>query len=88
MPTRFNLLYKNNGDETFTRVMNSVLVQEAKHNIGATWADYDDDGDMDVFVPATNGQSNSLYRNDGADVFTKMVNVGIPEDNANSVEQI
>jgi uncharacterized repeat protein (TIGR01451 family) len=85
MPTKFNLLYKNNGDETFTRIMNSVLVQEAKYNIGATWADYDDDGDMDVFIPATNGQSNSLYRNDGADVFTKMVNIGIPEDNANSV---
>ena len=85
MSTRFNLLYKNNGDETFTAVTNSSLVQEAKHSIGATWADYDNDGDMDVFVPATSGGSNSLYRNDGADVFTKMTTVGIAQDNANSV---
>jgi hypothetical protein len=85
MPTRFNLLYKNNGDETFTLITNSAIVQEAKHSIGATWADYDNDGDMDVFIPATNGGSNSLYRNDGADVFTKMDNVGIVADNANSV---
>ncbi len=85
MPTRFNVLYKNNGDETFTTVTNSAIVQEAKHSIGATWADYDNDGDMDVFVPATNGQSNSLFRNNGAEVFEKMTNIGIAADNANSV---
>ncbi len=85
METRFNLLYKNNGDETFTSISNSALTQEAKRSIGATWADYDNDGDMDVFVPATNGESNSLYRNDGADVFTKMTAVGILSDNSNSV---
>jgi hypothetical protein len=85
METRFNLLYKNNGDETFTSITNSALTQEAKRSIGATWADYDNDGDMDVFIPATNGESNSLYRNDGADVFTKMTAIGIAPDNANSV---
>ena len=85
MQTRFNLLYKNNGDETFTLITNSTLTQEAKRSIGATWADYDNDGDMDVFIPATNGESNSLYRNDGADVFTKMGTIGIAPDNANSV---
>jgi hypothetical protein len=85
MPTRFNLLYKNNGDETFTLITNSLIAQEAKYSIGATWADYDNDGDMDVFIPATNGGSNSLYRNDGADAFTKMTNIGIVADNANSV---
>lgn len=85
MPTRFNLLYKNNGDETFTEIKNTTLVQEAKYSIGATWADYDNDGDMDVFVPATNGASNSLFRNNGADVFEKMENIGISADMSNSV---
>ncbi|NJB82469.1 FG-GAP-like repeat-containing protein [Wenyingzhuangia aestuarii] len=85
MPTKFNVLYKNNGDETFTEVKNTSLVQEAKNSIGATWADYDGDGDMDVFIPATNGQSNSLFRNNGGDVFEKMTNIGITADNANSV---
>ena len=85
MPTKFNVLYKNNGDETFTSVTNSTIVQEAKYSIGATWADYDNDGDMDVFVPATQGQSNSLFRNNGAEVFEKMTTVGISTDNANSV---
>ena len=60
-------------------------MQEAKYSIGATWADYDQDGDMDVFVPATNSGSNSLYRNDGNGNFVKMTNVGIAADNLNSV---
>ncbi|MGB0402978.1 MAG: FG-GAP-like repeat-containing protein [Salibacteraceae bacterium] len=85
MPTKFNLLYKNNQNGTFTKITNSELVQEAKYTIGATWADYDMDGDMDVFVPATNGQPNSLFRNNGNGDFEKMDNVGIPIDSANSV---
>lgn len=85
MPTKFNLLYKNNKDGSFTQITNSELVQEAKYTIGATWADYDNDGDMDVFVPATNGQSNSMFRNNGNGDFEKMLNIGIPLDAANSV---
>ncbi len=85
MTTKFNVLYKNNGDETFTVITNSALVQEATRSIGATWADYDNDGDMDVFVPATSGLSNSLFRNNGAGEFEKMTSIGIPVDNANSV---
>ncbi|MEM7659896.1 MAG: FG-GAP-like repeat-containing protein, partial [Bacteroidota bacterium] len=63
--TRFNQLYRNNQDGTFTQVSNSALSLEASSSIGATWADVDLDGDMDVFIPNNNDENNSLYRNDG-----------------------
>jgi uncharacterized repeat protein (TIGR01451 family) len=85
MPTKFNLLYKNNKNGSFTKITSSELVQEAKYNIGATWADYDNDGDLDVFIPATNSQGNSMFKNDGNGAFEKMTTIGITTDSANSV---
>ena len=43
-----------------------------------SWADYDNDGDLDVFVFGMDASSNyatRLYRNDGGDVFTEVTDV-------------
>lgn len=85
MPTRFNQLFKGHGDGTFTQITNSPLVSSARYSIGATWCDYDNDGDMDVFVPATNGQANGLFRNDGAGEFTEITTGGLVSATSNSV---
>ena len=85
MPTRFNLLYHNNGDGTFTQTTQSALSLEAKYSIGATWCDYDNDGDLDLYVPNTNNAPNSLYTNEGNGVFTKVTSGAIVTDSANSV---
>jgi hypothetical protein len=42
------------------------------HYFGAAWADYDQDGDIDLFVDI-----NSFYRNDGAGQFTKITGSGL-----------
>lgn len=78
--SKFNKLYRNNGDGTFTRQTEGILVNDPLPSIGATWADVNGDGWQDVFVP-NNGVSNVLYINNGDRTFSKTV-MG---DNAQSV---
>ena len=64
-----NALFRNNGDGTFTDVAESAGVAdaEAKGNGGCA-ADYDNDGDQDLFV--ANWGASKLFRNDGNGAFT------------------
>ena len=68
-PTESNILYRNDGDGTFTDVTDSAGLR------GEGWAgdvavfDYDEDGFMDLFVPSMFGRGQ-LYRNDGHGTFT------------------
>ncbi len=39
---------------------------------GVAAADFDDDGDIDLFVPNGSGVADQLYRNDGAARFTEL----------------
>ena len=56
-------LYRNNKDGTFTDVTSEAgLLNQDAYGIGVTMADYDNDGDTDLFV-TTLGE-NLLYRND------------------------
>ena len=59
-----NALFRNNGDGTFTNVAAEAGVTDAggKGNGGCA-ADYDNDGDQDLFV--ANWGASRLYRNDG-----------------------
>jgi hypothetical protein len=61
-----NFLYHNNGNSTFTRVNSGSLVNDGStlSHIDAAWADYDNDGFMDVVIVADNG-NNSLFHNNG-----------------------
>ena len=63
-----NLLYRNNGDGTFTTITNGSPVNDAGNSYGCGWGDYDNDGFLDLFV--ANGllgpaEKNFLYRNNG-----------------------
>lgn len=65
-----DVLYRNNGDGTFTTVTGSALVSEDGTGRNAAWADYDNDGLIDVFV--SNQHETFLYKNEGGDNFTKI----------------
>jgi len=63
-----NALYRNNGDATFTDVTESAGVGDTGFGMAAVSADYDNDGDRDLFV--TNYDRDTLYRNNGDGTFT------------------
>lgn len=67
-----NLLYHNNGDGTFTKIVTGTAATDAFTSRGVTWADYDNDGDADLYVANESSQANNLYRNDGDGSFTKI----------------
>lgn len=48
-----NLLYMNNGDETFTEKAEEMGLADANRTIQTTFFDYDKDGDLDAYVSNT-----------------------------------
>ena len=69
-----NFLYQNNGDETFTKITSGNIVTDGGHSHGSAWADYDNDGDLDLFVSNDQDQNNFLYANNGNGTFTSITN--------------
>ena len=63
-----NLLYRNNGDGTFIDVTEQAGVGDTGYGAGCAVADYDNDGNLDLYV--TNFGANVLYRNNGNGTFT------------------
>jgi len=72
-------LYINNGDGSFTDQAASWGVALAHLGAGASVADYDNDGDLDIYVTSLGaspiellGHSHILYRNNGDNTFTNV----------------
>jgi len=63
-----NALYRNEGDWKFTDVTEEAGVGDTGHGLGVTAGDYDNDGDLDIYV--NNWGPNILYRNNGDGTFT------------------
>jgi hypothetical protein len=62
---QFNELFGNNGDGTFTKLTEGIQSNEGGNSFGCNWVDYDNDGDLDLFVTNAEGisQDNFLYKN-------------------------
>ena len=62
-----NLLFVNNGNGTFTRIDTGIIVTDGNYKMGSSWCDYDNDGNLDLFVARNNyfGGNNCLYHNEG-----------------------
>jgi len=74
-PPEPDLLYRNNGDGTFTDVSKESGIGEvAGTGMGMVCADYDNDGDTDVFV-LNDVAGNFFFENDGSGRFEE---VGLP----------
>ena len=67
-----NMLYKNNGTGGFTKVFNDPIVQDGKPSDGATWGDFDNDGDADCFVVNWYAVNNLFYKNKGDGSFEQV----------------
>ena len=64
-------VYRNEGNDTFKDV-GAGLVGTSR--TGATWVDYDSDGDLDIVLVGSRARKGivQLYRNEGASVFSKV----------------
>ncbi len=81
-----NRLYRNLGDGSFEDTTEAAGVGGTGYGAGATAADYDRDGLVDLYV--TNVGPNKLYRNLGGGVFedaTERAGVGDPAWSSSSV---
>lgn len=75
-----NVMLRNDGDWAFTDVTNEIGLDEnsTRFSYASAWDDYDNDGDLDLYVANDFGRNN-LYRNDGG-VFTDVAAVEGVED--------
>jgi hypothetical protein len=88
-PSGPNGLWHNNGDGTFTRVVNSPIVTAppGPYTVGS-WIDFDQDGDLDFFIGAgpANGTiaPDAIYRNlladSGRAVFRRVTDLPMATD--------
>ena len=81
-----NKLFQNNGDGTFQEVAERAKIDDTgAHSNGGCSADYDNDGDQDIYL--TNQGTSKLFRNEGNGQFedvTSMSGVGDPDPSFNS----
>lgn len=72
-PNEGNMLLKNNGDGTFTEIVDTELKIDYTNEYveGANWEDYDNDGFLDIYMATSTGRSR-LFHNDGDGTFTEI----------------
>ena len=90
-----NSLFRNDGNFNFTKILNDPLVNEIGYNAVSGWGDYDNDGDLDMFVTQayvppgfTQKLTNKLYKNllmeSGTASFQKITSGEIVNDSGYS----
>lgn len=75
-------MYRND-ITAFTKITAGPLVNSGGHTMSSSWADFDNDGDLDVFI-ANDRSNNALYRNDGGFTFTRLASDTISNTYGNS----
>lgn len=64
----YNYIYKNNKDLTFTNMAHSWGINVKSYSNGATYADLDNDGDLDIICNNINDRA-FIYRNNANDIL-------------------
>jgi len=73
-----NILFRNNGDETFTDVSEEAGFKSGDWSVGGDFFDFDHDGDLDVFISAEG--TSLLYFNNGDGTFRDMTGISGIDD--------
>jgi enediyne biosynthesis protein E4 len=71
-------LYRNTGDGTFVDVTEVQGLSQPTYGMSASWADYDNDGDLDLYL--CNYGQNILYRNDAGWFVDVTDQAGVPAE--------
>ncbi len=76
---RINLLYKNNGDGTYTESAAEANLNDGNQSWTTVFEDFDNDGDFDAFTcnhasgDVPGGAANKFNRNNGDGTFTDII---------------
>lgn len=84
-------LLRNNGDGTFTDVAEQAGFADYHQSWSSAWADFDNDGDMDVMIGASSNSNGShkLMRNNGDGTFTNVTTgSGYDTDSMLNIEHV
>jgi hypothetical protein len=76
-------LYRNNGNGSFTKITSGAIVSSGANGNNCSWADYDNDGFLDLWV-ANSDQNDFLFHNNGNGTFTRITNNAIALKTGNS----
>jgi hypothetical protein len=79
-----NRLYHNNGNGGLDLVTTGALAASKGISSGNTWGDYDNDGDLDVFIANQQDQNNFLFRNEGDGTFAPVEDEPMVSDGGHS----
>jgi len=83
-----NSLFRNRGGGVFEPVTEGELVTDTTHaNMGSAWGDYDDDGDLDLYMGNMSYTlpTASLFRNDGAFRLTRVTDGRVVTDSGPTI---
>lgn len=71
-----NVFYLNDGEGNLSFNQGGIGNYPSGGHYGSLWVDYDNDGDIDMFIAKCGGETarrtNQLFRNDGNGVFTEV----------------
>lgn len=71
-PNNFAALYRNDGNDQFTKITTGELVNIANGWFGTSWADINNDGNLDVFIGGGYTRMGSMvYNGDGKGGFRR-----------------
>jgi hypothetical protein len=79
-----NFLYMNNGNGTFTKITGSPVFTDGGSSYGCSAADFNNDGNTDLFVSNYN-ENNFLYVNNGDGTFAKVTQGPVVTNGGKSV---
>ena len=74
-PDRTNLMYRNNGDGTYTEVAADINMDDNSQSWTTLFEDFDNDGAVDFFLAEGGGDILILF-NDGTATFSESVKLG------------
>ncbi len=76
-------LWKNTAG-SFTNVITTAGLSTTTGNRSGCWGDYDNDGDLDLYLVTFDDRDNALYSNDGDGTFTVVSGVSALAANGNA----